>query len=194
MALVVKTETSGRAGCGAFACRAGNIPLDCRPGALGACVDVDKVFSLIDKDEITGVAAVALCLLVHSIDISHSAVRTDLVTADGGIGCNRSISLYIVHCGSIIEPALCGALIAVFHAEIAKLAADFDEALGHTAVLGGIKIEESRADLAVAGQDLAAALAALITACVISGTPEFEEARGQFAVCVKAVLSAFPFT
>ena len=39
MALVVKTEASGRAGCGAFACRAGNIPLDCRPGALGACVD-----------------------------------------------------------------------------------------------------------------------------------------------------------
>ena len=79
MALVVKTETSGRAGCGAFACRAGNIPLDCRPGALGACVDVDKVFSLIDKDEITGAAAVALSFLIHAVDICHSAVGANLV-------------------------------------------------------------------------------------------------------------------
>ena len=56
-----------------------NISLDVDPVALGTLIEVNKVSALVDKDQITGLTAVALCLSVVSVRIRNSTVCADLV-------------------------------------------------------------------------------------------------------------------
>ena len=186
-ALVVQAEAAGRRRCGALADRAEDIPSDCYPVALRALIDVDQVFFLVDEDQVAGVAAVALGLLVHAVDIRHSSARADLVTVDRGVGRNGSVRLDIVHGIAVVEPALGAALLAVGLAEVVELLADADKAPGHTALFGGIQIVVIIADLAVTGQDLADAHCSAGHAAVVGGSIEFEPLAQEPAVGIEAV-------
>ena len=167
LALAAESEASGRRRCGGLADRAGHVASDECPVALGSCIKADLVLLLVYKDQPACVAAVALGLLVHrGTDSINSSVCGDRVTADLGIGRDRSVSKNVVGSVSYIEPSrltLLGSLIIEVH----KFALDGHEAGVCSAVLGGIQIIIASADLAVTGQDRSLALCADLRACIV---------------------------
>lgn len=152
-ALMVESKSSGRSRCGALADRAGHSSAENRPASFGSLIHIDLVMTLINKNQITGAAAVALGLLVHAVNIGDCTVRSDPITINGSVGSDCAVCLDIVHCVVDKEPALGAALFACARVKVVKLLVQCEETLLDRAVFGGNKIVVIVADLSVAGQD-----------------------------------------
>ena len=150
---MIKAEASGRSRCGALADRAGHSSAENRPASLGSLIHINLVMTLINKNQITGAAAVALGLLVHAVNICDCAVRTDLITINGSVGRDCAVCLDIVHCVVDKEPALGAALFACARVKVVKLLVQCEETLLNCAIPGGNKIVVIVTDLSVSGQD-----------------------------------------
>ena len=183
-ALVVKTEASGRGRCGSLSDGAGHSSAHYRPVAFRSLVDIDLVILFIDKDQITGAAAVALCLLVHSVDIRNCTGSSDLISVNSGIRRDGAVSLDIIHGIIDKEPTLCAALFAIVGIEIIELFVDGDKAARTGTGLLRVEIVIIVADLPVTGQDLADAdsLRAALHAGIVSGVIDLKPSAAEIAL------------
>lgn len=146
---------SGRRRCGGLADRAEHSSACDRPASLGSVIHVDLVVLLVHKDQITGLAAVALRLLVHAPDVGDCSACTDLIAVNSCIGGNGTIGLHIVHLVVYDKPAFGTALFSIISAEIVQLLIDGDKTACAGAALLRVEVIVVITDLSVAGQDLA---------------------------------------